>query len=394
MEDKDFDLKMRSMLEDGQEEVPAGLWSAIEGRLPAAPAAKAPVIWWKWLGAGTAVAASVAIVLLLGFRKTNPDDGVQIESIQAPVVADAPQTEHLAQTPVTVVDAIREVRAAETVNPVTETKPSEVTEVTECEADETECEAYETAACPTTEQANEPEYCTTDFDENGIELKEKRYRNVERIALEAFSDATSNTNPTFRKSDIGVMRKPTAPKVTSIEETSASNYGIPVSAGVGVKIPLKGRWSIGTGLNWSMLTRSFSGQYNQVDSEGNVISQTSYSSIRNTQHYLGVPLDVYFSIVNKDFVDFYAYAGGSANKCLSNRYTMTGPESPLVYKSPETGWQFSAGVGMGVEFIVAQRIGFYIDPSVNYWFNYGKAKNIRTHQPLMMGLELGMRIRL
>lgn len=401
MEYNDFDLKMRSMLENGQEEVPAGLWSAIEERLPAAAPAKAPVIWWKWLGAGTAAAAAVVIAVLSGVRRETP--GVQIESTGEMVTAaigDDDQADGSVQmedmAPVTVTMAVRSARTEDSRNAACTESSMENPE--EPAIDDTEDHPVEVCEeTPVTDEsvARTHTFCeTSDFDENGTEPKARRRQDERHFCFEAFSDASSNANPSLGRNATGMMKKPTAPKVTSIMETGASSYGIPFSAGVGVKIPLSGRWSMGTGVNWSMLTRSFSGQYNQVDSEGNVVSQATYSNISNTQHYLGVPVNVYFSIVSKDFIDFYAYAGGSANKCLSNRYMMNGIDKAEVYRSPDKGWQFSTGVGLGVEFIAGKHLGFYIDPSVNYWFSDGKTSNIRTHQPLMVGLELGVRIRI
>ncbi len=396
MEENNFDLKMRSMLESGQEEVPAGLWSAIESRLPAASSTvKAPVIWWRWACGATAIAAAVALTLIFAFRN-DATPSVDIENVGAPVLAEVTEEENAALeeataeiAPVTATKAIaaadKDVKAETVIVPETVVVPEAVEDeaVSEQVSEKTDPEKDWLAA-----------YETEDFNENGTELKEKKEFD-RHVKLAAYGDATSNTNPTSGSGNAAMMKKPTTPTITSIEETGESTYGIPVAAGVGIKIPVANRVSIGTGINWSMMTRNFSGQYNQVDEDGNVTSQASYSSIRNTQHYLGVPVNVYYSIINKDFVDFYAYAGGSANKCLTNRYTMHGLDGNINYKSPDTGWQFSTGAGIGVEFIVAKRFGFYIDPSVNYWFGTkNSANNLRTRQPFMMGLEMGMRIRL
>ena len=46
-----------------------------------------------------------------------------------------------------------------------------------------------------------------------------------------------------------------------ISELGASSYGVPFSLGVGVRFPITRRLSIGTGLDYTLLTRSFTGKY-------------------------------------------------------------------------------------------------------------------------------------
>ena len=59
-----------------------------------------------------------------------------------------------------------------------------------------------------------------------------------------------------------------APKKTGIKETSTNTtYGIPVSAGLGVRLDFTPRWSLGIGVNYTMLTRKFYGTYTQVGTD-------------------------------------------------------------------------------------------------------------------------------
>ena len=48
-----------------------------------------------------------------------------------------------------------------------------------------------------------------------------------------------------------------------------------------------------------------------------------------------------------------------------------------------------------MEFIIARTFGIYVDPSLRYYFpDARQPRSIRTAQPLMFGLELGVRIHL
>lgn len=398
MEDNRFDLEIRSMLENAREDVPEGLWQGIESRLPAPAKARPAAIWWKIASATGAVAAAVALTVFFSTRPVvqNPVDIIPSQDsglsqlMETPL---APETGNM--KPLSIGQVLRES--------VSETDGEDVTETAGMEETAETAGKEETAPAAGTEEtavADETavreentaenwirKYESADFDERGEELQRSR-KEKRGVVLSAYADALSNSN-TAKASDINMLKRPAVPQATTIEETGESRYAIPVAAGIGLRFDVSKRFSIGTGVSWSYLTRSFSGQFNELDAEGAIISQTGYTNIRNSQHYIGIPLNLYVDIIRKDFIDFYAYASGSANYCLSNRYQMDKSKS---YSPEGSNWQFSAGIGMGVEFIAAKKVGFYIDPSLNYWFTAGEVSNIRTRQPLMLGLELGIRL--
>ena len=385
MEDNRFDLEIRSMLENAREDVPEGLWQGIESRLPAPAKARPAAIWWKIASATGAVAAAVALTVFFSTRPVvqNPVDIIPSQDsglsqlMETPL---APETGNM--KPLSIGQVLGESFPENDGKTFTETSGESVVEEEETAvADETAVREENTA------ENWIRKYESTDFDERGEELQRSR-KEKRGVVLSAYADALSNSN-TAKASDINMLKRPAVPQATTIEETGESRYAIPVAAGIGLRFDVSKRFSIGTGVSWSYLTRSFSGQFNELDAEGAIISQTGYTNIRNSQHYIGIPLNLYVDIIRKDFIDFYAYASGSANYCLSNRYQMDKSKS---YSPEGSNWQFSAGIGMGVEFIAAKKVGFYIDPSLNYWFTAGEVSNIRTRQPLMLGLELGIRL--
>ena len=407
MEDNRFDLEIRSMLENAREDVPEGLWQGIESRLPAPAKARPAAIWWKIASATGAVAAAVALTVFFSTRPVvqNPVDIIPSQDsglsqlMEAPL---APETGNM--KPLSISQAFGESVSETDGEDVTETAGESVVEKSTAgdtaagtagkEETAPAAGTEETAVADETAVREENtaenwirKYESADFDERGEELQRSR-KEKRGVVLSAYADALSNSN-TAKASDINMLKRPAVPQATTIEETGESRYAIPVAAGIGLRFDVSKRFSIGTGVSWSYLTRSFSGQFNELDAEGAIINQTGYTNIRNSQHYIGIPLNLYVDIIRKDFIDFYAYASGSANYCLSNRYQMDKSKS---YSPEGSNWQFSAGIGMGVEFIAAKKVGFYIDPSLNYWFTAGEVSNIRTRQPLMLGLELGIRL--
>ena len=403
MEDNRFDLEIRSMLENAREDVPEGLWQGIESRLPAPAKARPAAIWWKIASATGAVAAAVALTVFFSTRPVvqNPVDIIPSQDsglsqlMETPL---APETGNL--KPLSIGQAFGESVSETDGKDVTETAGESVVEENAAAGTAGKEETAPAAGTEETAVADETavreentaenwirKYESADFDERGEELQRSR-KEKRGVVLSAYADALSNSN-TAKASDINMLKRPAVPQATTIEETGESRYAIPVAAGIGLRFDVSKRFSIGTGVSWSYLTRSFSGQFNELDADGAIISQTGYTNIRNSQHYIGIPLNLYVDIIRKDFIDFYAYASGSANYCLSNRYQMDKSKS---YSPEGSNWQFSAGIGMGVEFIAAKKVGFYIDPSLNYWFTAGEVSNIRTRQPLMLGLELGIRL--
>ena len=205
----------------------------------------------------------------------------------------------------------------------------------------------------------------------------------------------ASTNDAQSQNRMGPMKAPSvnpAPKKTGITETSTkSTYGIPVSFGAGVKVDFNERWSLGVGANYTLLARKFYGKYTKVTEDGGIENSIS-SDIRNTQHFVGIPVNAYYNIISKDRINLYAYAGGTVEKCVSDNYNVLG--TSIYHKEKAEGVQLSADAGIGVEFMLGKHMGLYIDPSLRYYFDCDQPKSIRTDQPLMLGLEMGLRFRL
>ena len=216
-----------------------------------------------------------------------------------------------------------------------------------------------------------------------------------RIRTSVVVSGITGASSSQSKGASGILKAPAltlAPAETGIiEKKSTSRYGLPVSAGVGVKRDFTPKWSLGVGLNYTLLTRTFNGTYTHV-SEAGAIDNLVTSDIRNSQHYIGIPVNAYYNIVSSKHVNFYAYAGGAVEKCVYDKYRVI--TNSIVHKEPAKGVQLSANIGFGAEFMLGEHLGLYLDPSLRYYFDCDQPKSIRTEQPLMLGFELGFRFRL
>lgn len=393
----EFDLMVKSILDDGQEEVPARVWDAVSEGLDKAASRKAVVIWFRRAAASVAAAAAVAVAVIFNIRPETdiiPASGdrgliavVEPEEMPHSVSGTAGSLIALgepAAAPVSEAAAVIPQTASEAIE-ASEEAPQATQETAVSQPVETKEKAI-----PSKPQEKAAESQKEYFPENWGEEEKDDKRDISLI----FSGIAS-TNSTQNRNRIAPMKAPTityAPRHTGVTETSTnSTYGLPLSFGAGVKIGLSPRWSIGTGANYTLLSRQFYGKYVRVDNNGRIEESTS-SDIYNTQHFIGIPVNAYYDIVKQERLSLYAYAGGTVEKCISDNYRVI--NTSIYHKDKVKGVQLSANVGVGVEFMLGRHLGLYIDPSLRYYFNCDQPKSIRTVQPLMLGFELGLRARL
>lgn len=380
----DTDLLMRSILENGQEEVPAHVWEGVSAGLDAIARKKRIALWWKRSAVAGAVAAAVAAVLFLNPSGNDMDIvPMAVESDMIAVVTEVPAEEAAAEAKLTAkaeakITAKHDVKIA--------AKPEVTAEVKTAAAEEAGNMLAE--ARPGRESGGKAEAIL--FPESWDE-EETGKRKIRTSLVLAGLTGTNSAQQNAGKS---LVKRPSLSNElmkTGIKETSTqSTYGIPVSFGAGVKIGLSPKWSISAGVNYSMLSRTFYGDYTKV-TEGVVESSIS-SDIRNTQHYIGIPVNAYYNIMENENINFYVYAGGTAEKCITNKYSVL--STSIVHKELPDGLQFSANAGIGVEFMLGKHLGLYVDPSLRYYFDCNQPKSIRTVQPLTLGFEMGLRVNL
>ena len=414
IENNNIDNLFRSTLENAQEEVPEQVWEGISSSLDRIARRKHTVIIFRRICAGTAVAAGLVAGAVLGFRAGEQQDIINessspelISLVETPVQEDCTALAQEDCTADAQVYGATSSQADDTTSFMEyETKSSTEDMTIALQEDNTDSfkdnidgtipsqediasadpsrEDAEERAPESVKQENSP--WTPVIWEETPARKQKIRTSLSISGLTAMADNRPRQTP-------GVMKRPSIAKVqkeTGVSEGTGNGvFGFPVSIGAGVKIDFTPRWSLSAGLRYTLLTRKFYGTYNYVSEDG--LSDWSEScDIRNTQHYIGIPLQASFNIITSNLLNFYVYAGGAAEKCVDNNYLML--RSSTVHREPAKGIQFSVDAGLGLEFLVGKYIGIYLDPSVRYYFNNSQPKSLRTYQPLMFGVEAGLRI--
>ena len=64
----EFDLMIKSILDEGQEEVPARVWEGVSEGLDKAARRKTVVLWWRRTAVSIAAAAAVTVAVIFNIR--------------------------------------------------------------------------------------------------------------------------------------------------------------------------------------------------------------------------------------------------------------------------------------------------------------------------------------
>ncbi|MGM9788775.1 MAG: outer membrane beta-barrel protein [Candidatus Cryptobacteroides sp.] len=421
---KDFDERFRTMLENAEEDVPPQLADNVFSRLDAMAGEeerrRVLPLWLRRISAVTAAAAAVLLAVVLW-------PGRNEESLVSEDIAiDKEKTgEALAD----VVETHQDITAAEDTKAEAggavsgekreasgTTSVSGAVKVTEDDvqygadlqenAAETQDEADPETPANVDDEAQsirediDNEKVADDVADSGDGDDELEYidweepndkRSAGKAAIVLNGDLSSNGNARSLSRFSG-LRAPAAGvrDRTWIEQTGKdSRYAIPVSVGIGARYQFTRRWSVGAGINYTLLSRTFSGVYTKIET-GVTLSRIS-TDIRHNIHYIGIPVNVYYNILDSKRVKFYAYGGGALDFPVSNIYRVKASTEDIVMKEKTKGVQYSLGAGVGVEFMLANHLGLYLDPGFRYYFDNDQPVSIRTQQPFMMNFELGFR---
>lgn len=404
--DEELDLQIRSIMEEAQEPAPAGAWEAISSRLDAlqgaaagagatrlGAAASRPVRHaWYWAGAALAAAAAVALgIFFTGTSDNNSNlidinsgSGLVAESLTDGIGAPIPESD-MVREPIlpekTAVPAEKPATRVQQAAEMTTTPEKPATRVQQAAEMTTTPEKPATRVQQAAEMTTTPEKAAAAPDPFARMAYEdsRRASSARRgVSLLVKGGSTGNNAGASKLA----MAAPGAYQQSGITETSKSSFGVPVIAGIGLRLHLNDVLSVGTGIDYSLLTRSFEGRY----VEGLSVQNGDFN---HTLQYIGIPIDFFVKLVDKNDITLYSVVGTEAEKAVSNKYRLLGTD--VVVGDKVNGLQWSVGAGLGFEFNVSRRVGIFAEPSVKYYFNCDQPKNLRTDKPFQMVLRAGVR---
>lgn len=162
-----------------------------------------------------------------------------------------------------------------------------------------------------------------------------------------------------------------------MQYTEKAEHHFPLTVGVQVGIPVSSKWMVSVGLDYIRTSSDFSG-----DANG--------SSITTTQvlHYVGVPLNVNYSIWRNEHFRTYVSAGGEGAVNVKNDTKSN--EEQTSSKKDKMQWSVNAAVGAQYDFL--PQLGIYVEPGVKYYFDNGSdIENYFKDKKANFNLQLGLR---
>ena len=167
------------------------------------------------------------------------------------------------------------------------------------------------------------------------------------------------------------------------------SHKIPVKVGLTARYNITGRLGVETGLTYSILSSSVK--------TGNSETGKNWSTGTQTLHYLGIPLNISFNILNSRYVNIYVTGGGMMEKSISgsiktDEYVDGKFERTLTTKISPKGLQWSVNAAAGVQANILPQLGFFVEPGVSHHFKNGsRVRSIYTDKPTDFSLGFGLR---
>lgn len=167
------------------------------------------------------------------------------------------------------------------------------------------------------------------------------------------------------------------------------SHKIPVKVGLTARYNITGRLGVETGLTYSILSSSV-----KIG-----ISETgkNWSTGSQTLHYLGIPLNISFNILNSRYVNIYVTGGGMMEKSISgsiktDEYVDGKFDRTLTTNISPKGLQWSVNAAAGVQANILPQLGFFVEPGVSHHFKNGsRVRSIYTDKPTDFSLGFGLR---
>lgn len=174
--------------------------------------------------------------------------------------------------------------------------------------------------------------------------------------------------------------------VNNGEMEARHEHQLPVSFQLMLSRQLNARLSLETGLSYTML-------------KSTTTTGSTQANIQEQQRlrYLGIPLRLGWQWYAKDRLSLYSAAGAmlelSIRSRLQTKHVINGSMTFSNETQPSVPVQWSASFGLGLQYDLTPHLGFFAEPSLQYFFDDGSdLKSYRTEHPLQITLPVGIRL--
>ncbi|WP_223608491.1 porin family protein [Chryseobacterium sp. OSA05B] len=173
----------------------------------------------------------------------------------------------------------------------------------------------------------------------------------------------------------------------SKEVEARIRHKIPVTFGLSMYYNIGKRWGIGTGVNYTKLT-----------SELHSGSNSNYIKGEQSVHYIGIPVQVNYNVIQKGRFTGYVTGGVLAEKAVAGKLRTKYIVNDEVTETQDERLdvrpiQFSVNSAIGLQVKIIDKIGIYAEPGIGYHFkNDSQLNTIYKEKPLNFNMKFGIRL--
>jgi hypothetical protein len=203
--------------------------------------------------------------------------------------------------------------------------------------------------------------------------------------LLAMNESPDARNYSYELRSGAILRSsPSNYLIYSPEDFSEITHYAPVSFGINLKKEINNTWAIESGLVYSFLASKFKNGGPKRDA----LLQL---------HYLGIPLNLHTKIYGNRHRgwDLYFSVGGMVEKGILSHYSQNVYYSNSVINTSVNekieGLQWSLNASVGIDYKLVNDFSLYLEPQVQYYLENTQPMSARTKNPLIIGINAGIR---
>jgi RNA polymerase sigma-70 factor (ECF subfamily) len=198
------------------------------------------------------------------------------------------------------------------------------------------------------------------------------------------------------------------PETRSMKEIAAKNsminhgkmvaqhsYQIPFTIQLTLSHPLGSAALLGEELS-KHLSLETGLSYTRLNSTNTTGSPEAYIQEQQRLQYLGIPLRLNWQWYSHAHLSIYSSAGAMMelpiHSTLDVKHALDGSTTFRNKVTLDVPFQWSATLGLGIQYDLTPHLGLYLEPSLQYFFDDGsELKSYRTEHPLQFSLPIGLR---
>ena len=150
----------------------------------------------------------------------------------------------------------------------------------------------------------------------------------------------------------------------------------PVSFGLSARFALNERFSINTGINYTL----YNSRKKLLWSDG------TEETLSQSVHYIGIPVRCDWLLVDRKHFGLYLGAGAQVDKAV---YAKAGTE-----RLRDRTFLFSVNGVCGLQYNINDRFGLYLEPELAINLNKPEIATFRSNRELMLSVRAGLRVNL